>query len=71
MVRLHGNRFATMLNHALIHVHEDVERYKSHMGGLSAYPFENFQRILFAPVRAFLFLKISISSEKGFVFVIR
>jgi hypothetical protein len=51
MVKLHDERFATMMNHALIHVPDDVENNHSHMGGLSAYPFENFQRTLFSAVR--------------------
>lgn len=37
-----GNTFLKYKNHCLIHLGHEAQVYKSHMGGLDAYPFENF-----------------------------
>lgn len=45
-----GHKFGKYVNHNIIHVAEDAMEFQSHLGGLSAYPFENVMGTIFRDV---------------------
>lgn len=44
-VKLEGKEFLKYKNHCLIHLANDARFYNTHLGGVDAYPFENFLSI--------------------------
>lgn len=42
MVQIEGEEFLTYKNHCLIHLANEARVYQTHLGGIDAYPYENF-----------------------------